>query len=50
MGILTCAGISAAYLADIFIMPLMIKWIKPFGVKSLNASLRPQGTSDPWYD
>lgn len=31
MGILTSAGLSAAYLADIFVMPLLIKWTKPFG-------------------
>jgi len=30
MGILTWAGISAAYLADIFVVPLLIKWIKAF--------------------
>lgn len=30
MGILTSAGLSAAYLADVFIMPLLIKWTKPF--------------------
>ena len=30
MGILACAGILSAYLADIFIVPLIIKWIKPF--------------------
>jgi predicted RND superfamily exporter protein len=29
MGVLVWAGISAAYLADIFIVPLLIKWIKP---------------------
>ncbi len=34
MGILTSAGLSAAYLADVFIMPLLIKWAKPFGVKA----------------
>ena len=34
MGILTSAGLSAAYLADVFIMPLLIKWTKPFGVKA----------------
>jgi len=34
MGILTSAGLSAAYLADVFIMPLLIKWTRPFGVKS----------------
>ena len=32
MGILVWAGISAAYLADIFMVPLLIKWIKPFGL------------------
>jgi len=30
MGILACAGILSAYLADIFIVPIIIKWIKPF--------------------
>lgn len=34
MGILTSAGLSAAYLADIFILPLLIKWTKPFGLKA----------------
>jgi hypothetical protein len=34
MGILTSAGLSAAYLADVFFMPLLIKWTKPFGVKA----------------
>ena len=34
MGILTSAGLSAAYLADVFIMPLLIKWTKPFGVRA----------------
>ena len=34
MGILTCAGLSAAYLADVFMMPLLIKWAKPFDVKT----------------
>ena len=34
MGILTCAGLSAAYLADVFIVPLLIKWIRPFGSKA----------------
>ena len=32
MGVLTWAGISAAYLADIFIVPILIKWIKPFSL------------------
>ncbi len=30
MGILSCVGIFAAYLADIFIVPLLIQWMKPF--------------------
>jgi predicted RND superfamily exporter protein len=33
MGILTCAGISAAYLADIFIVPHLVKWIRPFKIQ-----------------
>jgi predicted RND superfamily exporter protein len=34
MGILTSAGLSAAYLADVFIVPILIKWIRPFGSKA----------------
>jgi len=30
MGILSCAGIFSAYLADIFVVPLLIIWMKPF--------------------
>ena len=30
MGILACAGLTAAYLADIFIVPILIQWMKPF--------------------
>ena len=30
MGILSCTGILAAYLADIFIVPLLIKWVRSF--------------------
>jgi len=30
MGILSCAGILSAYLADIFIVPLVIKWARTF--------------------
>ncbi len=33
MGILSCSGILAAYLADIFIVPLLIKWVRPFEAK-----------------
>jgi len=33
MGILTCCGILAAYLADIFVTPILIKWMKPYGAK-----------------
>lgn len=31
MGVLTCCGILAAYLADIFVTPILIKWTKPYG-------------------
>jgi predicted RND superfamily exporter protein len=33
MGILTCCGILTAYLADIFVTPILIKWTKPYGAK-----------------
>jgi predicted RND superfamily exporter protein len=29
MGLITCVGILAAYLADLFVTPLMIRWMKP---------------------
>jgi len=30
MGILTCCGILSAYLADIFVTPILINWMKPY--------------------
>ncbi len=32
MGLLSSAGITAAYLADIFVVPILITWMKPFKI------------------
>jgi predicted RND superfamily exporter protein len=29
MGVITCVGILAAYLADLFVTPVLIRWMKP---------------------
>ena len=29
MGLITCVGILAAYLADLFVTPVLIRWMKP---------------------
>ncbi len=33
MGVLTCCGILSAYLADIFVTPILINWLKPYEEK-----------------
>jgi uncharacterized protein len=29
MGLISCMGILAAYLADLFVTPILIRWMKP---------------------